>query len=58
MFINLLEVKSVVTCAEQQTTATNPLFVKSESELNVTLMVPVLVKGPGMEEPRLSYATL
>ena len=53
-----LGVKSVVTCAEQQTTPRNPLAVEWEFELILTAMVPVLVKGPGMEGPRLSPSPL
>ena len=43
----------MVTCAEQQIAARNPLLVIRSSELNLTVMLPVavLVKGPGMEEP-------
>ena len=37
---------------EQQTVARNPLAVNREPVLRVTLMVPVLVKGPGMEGPQ------
>ena len=37
---------------EQQTVARNPLAVNREPVLRVTLMVPVLVKGPGMETPQ------
>ena len=45
-------VKSVVTCAEQQITARNPLLVLSEILVwNLTVMVPLLVKGPGLYHP-------
>ena len=45
-----LELRSVVIRAQQQITARNPLLVAMELELNLTVMVPVLLKGPGMEE--------
>ena len=47
-------VKSVVTCALQQTTARNPFafLLVPIIELNFTVMVSVLVKGPGMEAPQ------
>ena len=62
--MNSPEVKTMETCAEQQTVARNPLPASEPrnpvaSELNLTSMeVPVLVKGPGMEGPRLSPSPL
>ena len=54
-FFNSPEVLFVVTCAPQQTTARNPFAIReSESELNLTVKLLVLVKGPGMEVPRFS----
>ena len=52
IFFNSPEVKSVVTCAEQQITAKNPLAVKWVFVWNLIVMVALLVKGPGMEVPR------
>ena len=53
-FINSPEVKSVVICAEQQTTAMNPLAVPKISELNLTVMVEKLVKGLRLEPQKRS----
>ena len=44
-------VKSVVTCAEQQITARNPGAVVLLLVLNLTVMVLVVVNGPGMDVP-------
>ena len=52
LFFNSPEVKSVVTCAEQQITAKNPLAVKWVFVWNLIVMVALLVKGPGIEVPR------
>ena len=52
MLFNSPEVKSVVTCAEQQITAKNPFAVPPIFVWNLTVMVALLVKGPGIEVPR------
>ena len=41
-----------VTFTEQQTTAKNPVPLLPMSDLNLTVMVLLLVKGPGMEVPQ------
>ena len=41
-----------VTLTEQQTTARNPVPALPASDLNSTVMVLLLVKGPGMEVPQ------
>ena len=53
MFVNLPVVVKSVIITEQQTTAKNPVLTSTSeptsSEINLTVMLPVKVKGPGME---------
>ena len=48
----MVRVTSDVTFTEQQTTARNPVPVLPMSELNLTVMVVLLVKGPGRGQGR------
>ena len=51
-FLPVVRVTSDVTFTEQQTTARNPVPVLPMSELNLTVMVLLLVKGPGRGQGR------
>ena len=55
VFIKSPDDESVVTCAEQHITPRNPLAVDQKLEVNsIVMIVPALVKGPGIDGPRFS----